>query len=201
MFAIRMSILFFYLRVFAYPTFRKLVYAMMGLTTVSAIVFISGTAMRCMPFASNWDKGIPGGRCGDQRLFIYLNGSTSIIIDLLIWGLPIPILLGLGFNRRKKYALYLVFSIGLLYVCFPPRGRVSYCAVVVVVADCGSASLASVFRLRVLWVVGVRNDPTCKLSLLPLLARVLSADVDQKGQTWSSACGPRLKSPHRSPPR
>lgn len=116
MFAIRMSVLFFYLRVFAYPTFRKLVYAMMGLTTASTIGFIFGAVLRCVPLAFSWDKSIPHGHCGDQRLFIYFNAGASIIIDLMIWGLPIPILLGLGFNQRKKYALYLVFSIGLLYV-------------------------------------------------------------------------------------
>lgn len=114
MMAIRVSVLFFYLRVFSYPTFRKLVYAMMALTTACTIAFIFGTFLRCTPIAYNWDRSIPGGHCGDVRLFIYFNAASSIILDLMIWVLPIPILLGLGFNRRKKYALYFVFSLGLL---------------------------------------------------------------------------------------
>lgn len=114
MMAIRMSVLFFYLRVFSYPTFRKLVYAMMGLTTACTISFIAGSLMRCRPLEYNWNKSLPGGHCGDVRMFIYFNAASSVILDLMIWALPIPILLGLGFNKRKKYALYFVFSVGLL---------------------------------------------------------------------------------------
>lgn len=114
MMAIRMSILFFYLRVFSYPTFRRLVYAMMALATSCTIAFIVGNFTRCKPVQFNWNQNLPGGRCGDVRMFVCFNAASSIILDLMIWALPIPILLSLGFNKRKKYALFFIFSLGLL---------------------------------------------------------------------------------------
>lgn len=67
-----------------------------------------------MPFSYNWDMSTPGGRCLDITMFVYFNAGFSTALDLMIWALPIPILLKLGFNRRKKVALYFIFSLGLL---------------------------------------------------------------------------------------
>lgn len=113
MMAIKLSILFFYLRIFSSPTLRKIVFGMIALTVTATIAFTLASLLRCAPVSFYWNRTIPGGHCIDLEILIYVNAVFGIVTDVAIWALPIPILRSLDLNRRKKYALFFVFSLGL----------------------------------------------------------------------------------------
>lgn len=87
---------------------------MIVLTVAMSIAFTLGNMLRCTPIRFYWDRAVPGGFCFDMEVFLYVSAAVGLITDLMIWALPIPILNNLDLNRRKKFALFFVFSLGLL---------------------------------------------------------------------------------------
>lgn len=58
-----------------------------------------------------WDKTIPS-RCIDINLLAYATGGIAVGFDIIILGLPVPQLLKLKMNMRKKLNVLFMFSLG-----------------------------------------------------------------------------------------
>jgi hypothetical protein len=68
----------------------------------------------CTPVAFYYDKSIPGGSCKDQSVSGAANGALSLLGDLCILALPLPMIWKLHMNTRRKIALCGIFMLGSL---------------------------------------------------------------------------------------
>ncbi|MCJ1317914.1 hypothetical protein MMC15_003241 [Xylographa vitiligo] len=108
---VKISILHLYVTIFPNPTFRKICYVMMAVSTVFFVTILLEVFLLCMPFVYNWDKTIEG-TCGNQTLALLMIGSANLIIDAIIVVLPLPLLWRLQLPIWKKIGLLVMFSLG-----------------------------------------------------------------------------------------
>ncbi|MCJ1419733.1 hypothetical protein MMC32_006089 [Xylographa parallela] len=108
---VKISILHLYVTIFPSPTFRKICYVMMAVSTAYFIGILLETFLLCMPFVYNWNKMVEG-TCGNQMLALLMIGSANLIIDAIIVVLPLPLLWRLQLPIWKKIGLVLMFSLG-----------------------------------------------------------------------------------------
>jgi hypothetical protein len=67
---------------------------------------------QCVPFAFNWDKTIPEGRCFNFALFSHSSSVPNIVTDIVILFLPIRTLIDLKVSTGRKIGLALIFLTG-----------------------------------------------------------------------------------------
>lgn len=105
----------FYLRLAPQPTFRKvclsiIIYILSSSTAVTLLNLFS-----CTPVRGGWDHSPElGAKCIDASKFYYFYCSMSVVTDILLMVLPIPILLRLQLRRKVKYGLVAMFATGTL---------------------------------------------------------------------------------------
>ncbi|KAL5117518.1 hypothetical protein ACEQ8H_004548 [Pleosporales sp. CAS-2024a] len=102
--AIKISILFFYLRI-----------GTISLLVTFGSVCIIVILMQCRPLHKMWDlTGMVPGTCINTSVFIYTTSATNIVIDIWILLLPIKLLLSIQRPGREKSALVAIFALGAL---------------------------------------------------------------------------------------
>ncbi|KAI9781017.1 MAG: hypothetical protein M1835_004373 [Candelina submexicana] len=114
-----MSILFLYLRLM--PTSQKrsriCTYALLAVVVGAIIALDLSYIFACKPFAYRWNgAGGNKAKCFDVTLHSVLNEAINMTVDLLIIGLPIPMVWALRLSTKKKIGVILVFATGLLVV-------------------------------------------------------------------------------------
>jgi hypothetical protein len=62
-----------------------------------------------------------GYKCIDQPRFFKVSGFNSLILDVAILVVPIPVVWSLQVPLRTRVALVLIFSVGFVYVDPLPR--------------------------------------------------------------------------------
>lgn len=98
----KVSLLGGYLRVAGFnKTYAIVLYAVLGLVTVSQLIFTFLLSFACSPIARQWDPSIPG-TCIDTLSTYFALGSTSLASDVCIIVLPFPILRRLQLDKRNK---------------------------------------------------------------------------------------------------
>ena len=113
---VQLSLLAFYLRVFASAVFRKMVVVLMALVVCFGIANTFSMIFQCTPVAFFW-KGWAGemaGHCININLFSWIRAAIEIAIDVAIIALPIPTVLKLQMSWRKRIQVVLIFSMGFL---------------------------------------------------------------------------------------
>lgn len=68
----------------------------------------------CQPINMNWDPSITNGHCGDKTAAFASIGVFNLILDLVIFVLPLPMVLQLQVATVHKIALGLIFGVGVL---------------------------------------------------------------------------------------
>ncbi|ROV90820.1 hypothetical protein VPNG_09842 [Cytospora leucostoma] len=118
LFCIKTSLIIFYMRIF--PK-RSIWIAGWGIWIYTLLWLIGvwfATLFECHPISYFWNKTIEGGHCIPSPLITI--GLTSAIIsclgDMFIFAMPIPVVLSLNINTRKKIALACVFAVGLFVI-------------------------------------------------------------------------------------
>ncbi|PGG98228.1 hypothetical protein AJ79_08937 [Helicocarpus griseus UAMH5409] len=115
---VKMSLLWFYLRLDPRKYMRWAVFVVMffnvGLTLVSFI----GALAACSPPSLFWTNPSSSGcmPMGQQQLFYEVNGILNIVTDILTYLLPVPMLYGLHLSWRKKGAILGIFGLGILSI-------------------------------------------------------------------------------------
>lgn len=112
----KLSVLFFYIRVFTEKSFLWKTYVLLGLTTAFFIGCFLSAIFQCSPvdFAWHyWDK-LHVGHCINLHDLLWANSLINIILDGLIILLPIPTLWSLTLPTLRKIGLLLMFSLGAL---------------------------------------------------------------------------------------
>ncbi|KAL8786441.1 MAG: hypothetical protein Q9213_002757 [Squamulea squamosa] len=114
--ATKLSILFFYHRLFPFRTFN-VVCLVTGIATILWWIGLMLTAfLHCRPLAYYWDRSIPNGHCVNDNLIGYTITSFNIVTDLVVLILPIPWLWGMNMAVPKRMAIVGLFVLGS-FVC------------------------------------------------------------------------------------
>lgn len=110
----KIAILYMYLNIFVSKWSRRVTYLTGVIIVFNLLVMFFGTFLMCKPFAFNWDKTIPNGRCADMKAGYKYVSIPNILSDIMILALPISTLLKLQVSLAKKVAIFLTFAIGSL---------------------------------------------------------------------------------------
>ncbi|RKU48546.1 hypothetical protein DL546_007390 [Coniochaeta pulveracea] len=114
---IKVSIVMFYLRIFGGTRqFRRAAYAVIGYTVAWAISTWIVNLTVCTPIAYYYDRTIPGGTCRNQAISGSINGGLSLLGDVLVLALPMPVIWNLKVNFRRKVGIICIFLLGV-FVC------------------------------------------------------------------------------------
>lgn len=114
----KISILFFYLRVFPARSFRMLTYSIMGLSLAYTIAFFFATLFQCTPISQAWTQwdGLHAGTCNNIHLQGWIAAAINIFLDIVVMVLPLKHLAGLQMNMTKKVMVMSMFSVGIFVV-------------------------------------------------------------------------------------
>ncbi|KAF6833674.1 hypothetical protein CPLU01_05395 [Colletotrichum plurivorum] len=121
----KVSILLFFSRIFPARWFQLTVRYFIGFLFLHGLIFLLVIIFQCTPISSIWDRSLADRKCLDVTAIGYAGAVTSIIEDLVILVLPIPELVKLQLNIRKKIALGLMFSLGS-FACITTMVRLKY---------------------------------------------------------------------------
>ncbi|RYP46533.1 hypothetical protein DL768_007280 [Monosporascus sp. mg162] len=112
---VKMSLLIFYSRL-DQPTLYILMFMVVGFSIASFGIL----TFSCYPPAMFWDvSGSIQGKCTDpntQQAFYDVHGALNIVIDLVIYTVPIPMLWKIQIPTRQKIALTFILGLGLVAV-------------------------------------------------------------------------------------
>ncbi|OKL58121.1 hypothetical protein UA08_06435 [Talaromyces atroroseus] len=112
-FTIKMSFLFFYLRISHTRQFTYLVYGTMGLVTTFTIIAWLIYCLQCIPLAAFWDAAAyPDAKCLSTKITYYVAVALCITGDLIVLTLPIQPLWNMQASRRRRIALIAVITFG-----------------------------------------------------------------------------------------
>jgi hypothetical protein len=112
----KVSALFFYARIFGTYS-RKFKFALWithGLVISWWIGIVLGTIIMCNPVDKNWVPTAPG-YCGSTEALWLGSAIPSVLIDLIILILPLPMLWGLRLRLSRKILICGVFICGYWY--------------------------------------------------------------------------------------
>ena len=112
---VKVSLLFFYLRVFPKKSFRIACWITIAFCAASAIAFTLVTIFQCHPIIYIWRKDLRG-KCVNYNSVAWANAVINIFQDIIIILLPMNELRHLQLNGRKKIGMYAMFGVGSLWV-------------------------------------------------------------------------------------
>ncbi|OJD35903.1 uncharacterized protein BKCO1_14000166 [Diplodia corticola] len=128
----KVSILYFYRRIGEVRTwFKRTIWVNIVFITAYTLAFIVAMPLECRPTAAYWWKASPVWRtsheyhCINEGAKMITAGAISVLQDFIACVLPMALFWDLRISRRAKFALGLVFSLGLLTcICGVIRTRV-----------------------------------------------------------------------------
>ncbi|KAF3920952.1 hypothetical protein ABW20_dc0106517 [Dactylellina cionopaga] len=112
---IKLSILSFYKGISPQRGYQITIWATVGLVIAYTITIIFVYMFECPKPSMSWAVTFPTG-CMSLPALYYSSASVNILTDLIILVLPIPILITLQVQRRKRIALIGIFFIGFIAV-------------------------------------------------------------------------------------
>ena len=113
---VKISILFFLLRIFPRPTTRKLLYGTLIFTALWTVAFILGGVLQCQPpsfYWMSWDTKNQK-RCLNFSALNWANSLLSIALDTWMLVIPLYEVIHLQLSWRRKLSVSLMFCVGTL---------------------------------------------------------------------------------------
>ncbi|KAI4170906.1 MAG: hypothetical protein LQ343_004670 [Gyalolechia ehrenbergii] len=95
------------------PRYKILIYVVMAGAIIGHVVGTFILLFQCSPPQKSWYP-LTKGKCMPNEATFYGLAAVTIGFDVIIFFLPIPLLLKLNINMKKKIALVCVFMLGLL---------------------------------------------------------------------------------------
>ena len=115
------SALFFFVRVFGVAEdsrfFRSNIRAAMGVVTIWVFWALLFDIFQCSPVRKAWLPTIPGHCINKAPNWFVGFAGVSVIIDLYIMLLPLPILWSMYTGRKRKMIMTAFFFCAYWYVC------------------------------------------------------------------------------------
>lgn len=112
--SVKLSYLWFYLRIFPQEEFRKWIWICMSLIGGYWLGSMLQIFLICIPFEMNWNPTVKGGHCASYNVAFVTIGIVNMITDLIIMLLPIPFIRKVQMAVGTKLGLTAIFGIGLL---------------------------------------------------------------------------------------
>jgi hypothetical protein len=112
----KVSVIFFYLRIFPQRSFRYISYACIAFITTSTLAFMFIQLFQCRPIAFTWEGWTSPNRkdkCLDVNILAYAAAGSSILQDIIVLVLPLPLVFGLHTGWRSKLGILVMFSLGI----------------------------------------------------------------------------------------
>jgi hypothetical protein len=112
--AVKASVLVFMLRLGG--TKRSMRWACWILLVINVLMMFSLTIaaiFQCYPVQKFWDRTATPGSCMKMNIFMMMSSALNIITDLAALCLPFIMFLGLRMQRRVRFVLLGVFSLGV----------------------------------------------------------------------------------------
>ncbi|KAH7323217.1 CFEM domain-containing protein [Stachybotrys elegans] len=112
---LKMSLLFFYLRIFGHTRIRNLIIGTLVFNTAFGIVFIIVAGFQCQPVSYNWTRwhGEGQGKCLNINALAWANAAISIATDVWMLALPLSQISSLNLHWKKKVEVGAMFGVGL----------------------------------------------------------------------------------------
>jgi hypothetical protein len=113
---LKLSLLFFYLRIFPGPTIRKLIWGTIAVDVIFGAVFVFVGLFQCRPISFYW-KGWDGehqGKCVNVNAIGWANAVISILLDGWMLALPMSQIVHLNLHWKRKIGVGLMFIVGTL---------------------------------------------------------------------------------------
>ncbi|KAK1534857.1 uncharacterized protein CCOS01_03609 [Colletotrichum costaricense] len=112
---IKSSILFMYLRIFPGEKFRWVLWTTQVVTVGLGMGSVFLVAFQCQPVGKAWKQwtGEESGHCIPVPPLGVVHGVVNIVLDVWMLILPASQVLFLNMKPRKKWAVMLMFSLGL----------------------------------------------------------------------------------------
>ncbi|KAL8928994.1 MAG: hypothetical protein Q9208_001437 [Pyrenodesmia sp. 3 TL-2023] len=104
------SILAFYHRIFPISQFRRILWLIAAVVTCYLISVDLVCLFQCTPVHSFWDVGVEGHCINIDRFFL-ASGSMNVLLDFIIFALPIPLLWRLRTSFNQKLVLTAIFTV------------------------------------------------------------------------------------------
>lgn len=113
---LKLSLLFFYQRIFPGPGIRKLLWASIFFDILWGVVFVFVGTFQCQPISHYWKSwdGEHKGKCFDVNAMAWGNAGISIILDGWMLALPMSQIIHLKLHWRKKLGVAAMFMVGTL---------------------------------------------------------------------------------------
>ncbi|POS73752.1 CFEM domain-containing protein [Diaporthe helianthi] len=111
----KISVLFFYLRIFPQKKFRWACYGVMAWVGVSGLTFVFMQIFQCLPVEFVWQGwlGTFGPhRCLNVHALTYTAAAFGITQDLVMLIMPMPLLWNLNTSLRQRIDIGVMFSLG-----------------------------------------------------------------------------------------
>ncbi|KAK5232368.1 hypothetical protein LTR99_010524 [Exophiala xenobiotica] len=110
----KVAFLLFYLKLFPSQTLRWMAYPLLVITLIHGIIFTFLFIFQCSPISYAWTQwdGTGHGKCLNFDLGAVLHAATNILLDLLIFALPVTQLWNLNLSRKKKFQVMAMFGVG-----------------------------------------------------------------------------------------
>ena len=115
---IKMSLLWFYLRLDPRKYMRWAVFFVMFVNVGLSLASFIGAVAACNPPSLFWSDPTSGAcmPMAQQQRFYEVNGILNIVTDIWTYLLPVPMLWGLQMVWRKKAAILGIFGLGSLSI-------------------------------------------------------------------------------------
>lgn len=113
---LKLSLLFFYLKIFPKKSIRNVLWATIGFTILWTLIFALVAVFNCNPISyywTNWDHEHVG-TCLDTNAIGWANASTSIAEDVWMLAIPLSQLRSLQLHFKKKVGVAIMFCTGTL---------------------------------------------------------------------------------------
>lgn len=107
----KISMCLLYLSIFISRPARLATHLVLWVLVVNWVVWIAVTLFQCRPFAYQWNKSIPGGRCVSLVAIYKASSAPNIATDVAILVLPVKMALQLRVSWSRKLGVLVVFSI------------------------------------------------------------------------------------------
>ncbi|KAF2177422.1 hypothetical protein K469DRAFT_603375 [Zopfia rhizophila CBS 207.26] len=108
----KLCVAFLYLRVFTNKFARIATYVLICLIFGTWVAYTIAAMFQCTPFAFNWDKTIPGGKCFNITVFSKSSSVPNIVTDVAVMLLPIRTVMDLKVSIGRRIGLLLIFLTG-----------------------------------------------------------------------------------------
>ena len=114
----KISTLLLFARIFPGRQFKRILWAVGLFVTINSTIAVLTTVFQCRPIKRVWDDTVKAECIDINKIWIGLC-SLTVLTDILLLCLPLPLLWRLQIRRETKLQVTGIFSIGSLSVISP----------------------------------------------------------------------------------